>query len=253
MEKGKVTIFRYNPEIEQQPYYADYEFPFEPGMSVLDVAFYIYEKIDGSFSFSYCCRNSHCGLCGAKINGQPGLMCRESATREMVLEPLDNLPVLRDLVVDRKDYEESMRGLRLFLDRVNAPGSEPERIELGDLDRFKVVSRCVECYSCVSTCPAVRESKHEFLGPAGIVQLARHAFDPRDELNRELIAYSSGLYNCTLCGEGRGSAGCHPVDGDGPKEQKGHPAAETEKGLSGRECQGRNRQGGTLCRLQYGL
>jgi fumarate reductase (CoM/CoB) subunit B len=201
MEKGKVTIFRYNPEIDRQPHYADYEFPFEPGMSVLDVAFYVYEKIDGSFSFSYCCRNSHCGLCGVKINGQPGLMCRESATREMVLEPLDNLPVLRDLVVDRKDYEESMRGLRLFLDRVNAPGSEPERIELGDLDRFKVVSRCVECYSCVSTCPAFRESKHEFLGPAGIVQLARHAFDPRDELNRELMAYSSGLYNCTLCGE----------------------------------------------------
>ncbi len=201
MEKGKVTIFRYNPEIDRQPHYTDYEFPFEPGMSVLDVAFYIYEKIDGSFSFSYCCRNSHCGLCGAKINGQPGLMCRESATREMVLEPLDNLPVLRDLVVDRKDYEESMRGLRLFLDRVNAADDEPERIELGNLDRFKVVSRCVECYSCVSTCPAFLEGKHEFLGPAGIVQLARHAFDPRDELNRELMAHSSGLYNCTLCGE----------------------------------------------------
>lgn len=201
MERGKVTIFRYNPEIDRQPHYADYEFPFEPGMSVLDVAFHIYEKIDGSFSFSYCCRNSHCGLCGAKINGQPGLMCRESATQEMVLEPLDNMPVLRDLVVDRKNYEESMRGLRLFLDRIKEPASEPERIELQDLDRFKVVSRCVECYSCVSACPAFRESKHEFGGPAGLVQLARHAFDPRDELNRELMAYSSGLYNCTLCGE----------------------------------------------------
>jgi len=201
MERGRVTILRYNPETDQKPYDANYEFPFEPGMSVLDVAFYVYEKLDGTFSFSYCCRNSHCGLCGAKINGQPGLMCRESATREMVLEPLDNLPVLRDLVVERDDYEEPMRGLRLFLDRVNLPSSEPEKIEIEDLDRFKVVSRCVECYSCISTCPAFRESKHEFLGPAGLVQLARHAFDPRDETNRELMAYSSGLYNCTLCGE----------------------------------------------------
>jgi fumarate reductase (CoM/CoB) subunit B len=201
MEKGKVKIFRYNPEVDRKPYYADYEFPFEPGMSVLDVVFHVYEKIDGTFSFSYCCRNSHCGLCGAKINGRPGLMCRESATPEMVLEPLDNLPVLRDLVVNRDDYEGAMRGLRLFLDRVNVPPVEPERIEIRDLDRFKVASRCVECYSCVSTCPSFRESKHDFLGPAGMVQLARHAFDPRDELNRELMAYSSGLYNCTLCGE----------------------------------------------------
>jgi fumarate reductase (CoM/CoB) subunit B len=170
-------------------------------MSVLDVASYIYENIDGKFSFSYCCRNSHCGLCGARINGQPGLMCRESATKEMTLEPLDNLPVIRDLVADRKDYEEPMRGLRLFLDRIKEPASEPERIELQDLDRFKVVSRCVECYSCVSACPAFREGKHEFGGPAGFVQLARHAFDPRDELNREVMAYNAGLYNCTLCSE----------------------------------------------------
>lgn len=201
MEKGRVTVSRYDPERNLRPYHETYEFPFEPGMSVLDVALYIYENIDGSFSFSYCCRNSHCGLCAAKINGQPGLMCRESATSEMTLEPLDNLPVIRDLMVERKPYEELMAGLRLFLERVNVPADQPERIELGDLDRFKVASRCVECYSCLSICPAFREGRHEFLGPAGLVQLARHAFDPRDLLNRELMAYSAGLYNCTLCGK----------------------------------------------------
>jgi len=29
--------------------------------------------------------------------------------------------------------------------------------------------------------------------------LARHAFDPRDELNREVMAYGAGVYHCTLC------------------------------------------------------
>lgn len=201
MEKGEVTVFRYNPETDKQPHYETYEFPFEPGTSVLDVALFIYENIDGSFSFSYSCRNSHCGLCGAKINGQSSLMCRESATREMTLEPLDNLPVIRDLMVDRKQYEELMWGQRLFLERADAPISLPEKIERKDLDRFKLASRCVECYCRISVCPAFRESKHEFLGPAGLVQLAGHAFDPRDILNRELIAYSDGIYNCTLCGK----------------------------------------------------
>jgi fumarate reductase (CoM/CoB) subunit B len=199
MEKGKVKIFRYDPEKDKAPRYETHEYPFEAGMSVLDVAIHIYEEIDGTFSFSYCCRNSHCGLCGVKINGRPGLMCRESATREMTLEPLDHLSHVRDLMVDRNQYEDQMTGLRLFLDRVAAPDEEPEKIEKADHDRFKVVSRCVECYNCVSTCTSFRENPHDFLGPAGIVQLARHAFDPRDELNREVMAYEAGVYHCTLC------------------------------------------------------
>jgi len=199
METGKVKILRFDPESDVAPHFETYRFPFENGMSVLDVAIYIYEQIDGTLGFSYCCRNSHCGLCGAKINGRPGLMCRESATREMTLEPLDNLTVRRDLMVDRDQYEDQMTGLRLFLERIDAPADEPERIAAADHDRFKVVSRCVECYSCVSTCTSYRENPHDFLGPAGIVQLARHAFDPRDALNREVMAYSAGLYHCTLC------------------------------------------------------
>ena len=200
MEKGKVNVFRYDPERDRGPRYETYEFPFEPGMSVLDVALYIYENIDGTFTFSYCCRNSHCGLCGAKINGRAGLMCRESATPEMLLEPLDNLSVVRDLMIDRKQYEEQMPSLRLFLERVSDPPSLPEKIFHEDLERFKVVSRCVECYSCISECTTYREDRHAFLGPSGVVQLARHVFDPRDELNRHLMAYSAGIYNCTLCG-----------------------------------------------------
>jgi succinate dehydrogenase/fumarate reductase-like Fe-S protein len=31
--------------------------------------------------------------------------------------------------------------------------------------------------------------------------MSRHAVDPRDELNREIIAHSAGVLNCTLCGK----------------------------------------------------
>ncbi len=201
MEQATVTVFRYNPETDKQPHYETYKIPFEPGIFVLDVAAYIHEKIDGSFSFYSSCRNSHCGLCGAKVNGKPGLMCRELATREMTLEPLSNLSVIRDLMIDRQEYEECMGGLRLFLERVKEPTVQPEKIKREDMDLFKVASRCVECYVCISVCPAFQENRHEFLGPAGIVQMSRHAVDPRDELNREIIAYSSGVFKCTLCGK----------------------------------------------------
>jgi succinate dehydrogenase/fumarate reductase iron-sulfur protein len=201
VEKAEVTVFRYNPETDRQPYYETHQYLFQPGMTVLDVVSYIYENIDGGFTFSHGCRNSHCGLCGAKINGTPGLMCREPAISEMTIEPLDTQNVIRDLMIDWRPYEACMSGLRLFLERTSEPVRQPERIECDDLEVLKEVSRCVGCYNCISICPAFQENKHAFLGPAGIVQLARHAFDPRDELNREIIAQSAGIERCTRCGK----------------------------------------------------
>jgi len=200
MREGKVTVFRYDPERDARPRYETYSYPFEPGMTVLDVANTIHSTIDRTFSFGYCCKNSHCGLCSAKINGRPGLMCREKATPRMTLDPLDEQSVIRDLLMDWSGYEACLPRLRLFLDRVDPPKSLPEQVSRADHERFKVVSRCVRCYCCMPVCPARQDHPHEFLGPAAVVQLARHAFDPRDQLNREVMAYSAGIYHCILCG-----------------------------------------------------
>jgi hypothetical protein len=128
MLTGTLVLLRYDPEIDAEPHYETYQFPFEPGMTVLDVVRYVYDRIDGTLSFSYGCRTSHCGLCGATINGVAGLMCREPATLELLLEPLRGFPVVRDLMIDREDREEVNSGLRLYLDRVNVPELQPERI-----------------------------------------------------------------------------------------------------------------------------
>jgi len=197
---GQVTIFRFDPETDLLPHRQTFSFPFESGMTALDVALYVQRRLDGTLTFSYCCRNSHCGTCGALVNGRPGLLCREPVTREVTLEPLDCLPVLRDLTVDRAPYEERMLALRLFAHRSQLPAEEPERVCRSDQERFKVASRCVECYLCLAACPAFAEKPHEFLGPAGFAQLGRHAFDPRDELDRGLIAASAGAHHCTGCG-----------------------------------------------------
>ena len=199
-EPGHITVFRFDPEADSLPYRQTFDFPFEPGMSALDVALYVQHHLDGTFTFSYCCRNSHCGLCGVLVNGRPGLLCREPATPEMTLEPLGCLPVLRDLTLDRAPYEERLLALRLFMDRTRPPAEEPEHVFPPDQERFKLASRCVECYLCLAACPAFAENPHEFLGPAGFAQLGRHAFDPRDELDRRLLAASAGARLCTGCG-----------------------------------------------------
>lgn len=198
--KGLATILRFRPEVDAQPGNQTYPFPFTPGMTVLDVLIHLYEQVDPGLGFSYCCRNSHCGLCGVMINGRPGLTCREPATPVLALAPLAHVPVERDLIVDRGPLERTVEALRLFLERAQPRPAGVEAIAPGDQERFKLVSRCVACQCCVAACPVAGRRPHEFAGPCAVVLLARHLFDPRDELNRLLLAESLGVEKCTECG-----------------------------------------------------
>jgi succinate dehydrogenase/fumarate reductase-like Fe-S protein len=49
------------------------------------------------------------------VNGKPVLTCYEEARDGMLVEPLANFPVIRDLVVDRLDWDlrvsQQLKGL----------------------------------------------------------------------------------------------------------------------------------------------
>jgi len=198
-EKAKITVFRYNPEEDESPYYKVYEVPFESGMTVLDTLNYIYENYDGSLAYVYGCRYGFCGSCALKINGKPTLICRELATKEMKIEPLDNFPVVRDLVINREGLEGRVRGIRPFLERVTLPDKEPEVLKPADFKTFRLVSRCVGCFACVSSCPVTSADSYKFPGPSLLTELARYSFDPRDEGDRTTTAYFEGLFYCAGC------------------------------------------------------
>ena len=201
--EGQVTICRFDPERDAAAHDETYAFPYTPGMSVLDVLLWLYENVDGSLSFAYDCRNSHCGLCGMRIDGRPGLACREAAPERFRLDPLANLPVIRDLLVEREDYAQRLAASRLFLERETPrpANGEIEAVDMPAFDRFKQASRCVACYCCLSACPVFTAHPQEFLGPAAFTQLARHAFDPRDDASRKLTAKSGRIDLCLLCGK----------------------------------------------------
>ena len=44
-------VFRYDPLVDQAPYYREYHVPFEPGMSAMDVLDYIYQHLDGTVAY----------------------------------------------------------------------------------------------------------------------------------------------------------------------------------------------------------
>ena len=199
-EKSTVTILRYNPELDKSPFYKKYAFKYLQGMTVLDVLLQLVEEQDEGLGFNYCCRNSHCGLCGAKVNGREVLMCRQAAAEDLLIEPLDHLTVVRDLIVDFDQYEDRITKLRPFLDCLKKPSLEPHSIEMKHFNAFKEASRCVLCLCCVSACPVYPRYYHIFLGPAAYTRKARHFFDPRDQLDRCLIFKEQGLDLCISCG-----------------------------------------------------
>ena len=199
MERVKVKIFRYDPSEDKNPRYETYDVPYEKDMRVLDVLMFVQENLANSLAFRYSCRRRRCGTCSVLVNGRPVLACMEGAEREMTIEPLPNLPVIRDLVVDTQPYEASIRKIHPFLERGQLPQEEPERLDARGFLSLRPLQTCIECYSCMSACPVIDLKWQEFSGPVTLVQLARRALDPRDDLDRVSLALGGGLVHCVSC------------------------------------------------------
>lgn len=89
--------------------YVYYKVPFQEGINVLWVLKYIYENIDSSIAYPLClCRLGKCGNCAVRLNGKNVLACSEiiDSTKELVIEPIKNKKIIRDLVVVINDYKK---------------------------------------------------------------------------------------------------------------------------------------------------
>ena len=197
---GQAKILRFNPQTDTEPSFHSFEFEYAPPMTVLDVLNLVRENSAPDLVFDSCCRNGHCGLCGVIVNGSEVLACRQAAEPEMEIKPLAGVRVLKDLLIDRGQYESRRPALRLFLERQCEPASEPEKIDMDAFELFKTASRCIECMCCMSVCPVLRQKPHLFAGPMPLTLLARHFFDPRDGLGRHLMAKDEGVAECIGCG-----------------------------------------------------
>ena len=105
-----LDVFRYRPEEEFAPTFQSYEVPLRKDWVILDALNYIKDEIDGTLSYRWSCRMGVCGSCGMMINGEPVLTCavfletyRPGPIR---IEPLENFPVVRDLVIEMNDFME---------------------------------------------------------------------------------------------------------------------------------------------------
>jgi succinate dehydrogenase/fumarate reductase-like Fe-S protein len=113
-KKVKLRIFRFIPDIGI-PEYKEYEVPMGKGHTVLKTLFYIAENNDDPPAFRrYFCNRGQCAGCIMTINHRTRRACTTQVREDMVIEPLYDYPVIRDLVVDfgKKVYKEPGRYYR---------------------------------------------------------------------------------------------------------------------------------------------
>jgi heterodisulfide reductase subunit C len=120
----------------------------------------------------------------------------------MTIEPLKNLPVIRDLVIDRGPYEDILAKLDPLLVRKEPYGGFPEPMSEADAAPGVRLRDCIQCLACLAVCPVLEQPDSGFAGPAPLVALAELALDPRDGADRAALAEEvAGVFKCVSCYE----------------------------------------------------
>jgi succinate dehydrogenase / fumarate reductase iron-sulfur subunit len=227
-----LKIRRYDPQSGEAPFWEEHTVDLEPTQSVLDAILLVKDEEDGSIGIRCSCQQAICGSCGVRMNGKPGLACNThlevaarrahgtgwnppedggadgseepAEQRELItVEPMGNMPVIRDLIVDM-DAVHWKKIQRVTPWLVNKQPI-PEREYIVPHDNMADVTQtmaCIQCGACVSDCLSM-EVDAEFVGPAALAKAYRFVGDPRDAQPLERLTDLSedphGIYDCTHC------------------------------------------------------
>ncbi|MFK5936791.1 MAG: 2Fe-2S iron-sulfur cluster-binding protein [Sulfurimonas sp.] len=153
---------------------------------------------DNTLSFSSGCRSSVCGSCAMRVNEKEVLACSYKVQDGDKIEPLKNMPVIRDLVVDMDKSLAFNRVAKAWLGKLNATAELDAKTQLIN----EVQSDCILCGSCYSACP-VYAVNDAFLGPFALTRVWKYVSDKREDEAQEKIdtIQTNGVWDCTLCNE----------------------------------------------------
>ena len=171
-------------------------------MRVLDALNWIAENQAADLAYRWFCGSKMCGTCAVRMNGREVLACWEAVEPEMTIEPLRNLPVIRDLVVDRGPFERKVAELEPWLERTEPYAGFPEPLSHKEMKSASKALDCIGCMCCYSACPVIGLGDlTDFAGPAPLVQLGQTALDPRNDPGegRPLARRAPASFNCVSC------------------------------------------------------
>ena len=201
IEPGASIVVRVRRQTDGNGRYDTFKVPYRKWMRVLDALNWIAENAATDLAYRWICGSKMCGTCAVRMNGREVLACWEAVEPEMTIEPLRNLPVIRDLVVDRAPFENKVARLEPWIERPDAYPGFPEPLSHKQMKDASKALDCIGCMCCYSACPVIGLGDlTDFAGPAPLVQLGQTALDPRNspaKVARSLAL--TGIFNCVSC------------------------------------------------------
>jgi succinate dehydrogenase / fumarate reductase, iron-sulfur subunit len=198
-QQVQFKVFRYK-QGQAAPAYQTFTVTVDPNTTVLVALQDIRRDLDPTLILRHSCHHASCGTCGMRVNGREELACvvkvLDLGTPTVVVEPLENIPLISDLVVD----------MNHFYDSYNVPGMPYIRRSEFLLDaelpegiaQYQRYENCLECGICVSACP-VAGSDPEYLGPAAMAAAWRVVAEPRDGDPAFALNWVDQEHGCWRC------------------------------------------------------
>ena len=200
--KVTVMVRRFDPEVDQEPRWQDFDLEMFGTDRVLDALHKIKWELDGSLTFRRSCAHGVCGSDAMRINGRNRLACKTlikdlDITQPIYVEPIKGLPVEKDLIVDMNPFYQAYKDVNPFLIASDKP--EKERLQSPeDRARYDDTTKCILCAACTTSCP-VFWTDGQYFGPAAIVNAHRFIFDSRDEAAQvriDILNDKEGVWRC---------------------------------------------------------
>ena len=186
--------------------YQSFEVPRAPSQTVLDVVTHIQRHLDPTLAYRFACRVGMCGSCAMTVNGRPRWTCRthvDDAVRAgepLEIAPLANMPVVRDLVADMREFFDKWARARGHFTPTATRAQPTAAVQPTEPARREADAgiECIGCGICYAACDVVRWNP-AYLGPAALNRAWTLVNDRRDGARTERLLAVAGDAGCHAC------------------------------------------------------
>jgi fumarate reductase iron-sulfur subunit len=185
--------------------YQRFEVPREESQTVLDVVTYIQRHLEPTLAYRFACRVGMCGSCAMTVNGVARWTCRTHVAKvvhdgRLEIGPLRNLPVIRDLAADMREFFDKWARARGQFAPTATRRDVPARVAPESRERAAANAgiECIGCGVCYASCDVVAWNP-DYLGPAALNRAWTLVNDVRDAARAERLRAVSGDAGCHAC------------------------------------------------------
>jgi len=195
-------IYRWNESLKK-PQMQRYELDIESKNCIMLLdALEALKEIDPTLTFRRSCGEGVCGSDAMNVNGKNRLACITPLAQlgsSVTIRPLPSFPIIRDLVVDMRQFYKNYEKVQPYLQTNYTPPPGEYRQSPEERAKIDGLYECILCGACTSSCPSYWWNPDKFIGPSGLLQAARFIEDDRDAYRTQRLEQLSDAYSVFRC------------------------------------------------------